>query len=215
MKVVCISDTHGLHRELTVPPGDLLIHAGDFTFWGRSTRAIKDFNTWLGELPHRHKVVVPGNHEFILEPNPELSWLLSNARLLINEATVIEGVKIWGSPLTPHYGGAFGRSDAPDRVKVYATIPLDTDILVTHGPPHGVLDSNPDEYPGPAGDPELLQAVIRVRPRLHVFGHVHSGYGVRPTRHTLFVNAALFGLDGSLENGSIVVELSQFKSHPV
>jgi Icc-related predicted phosphoesterase len=214
MKIVCISDTHGLHRELTVPSGDLLIHAGDFTFWGRSTRAIKDFNAWLGELPHRNKIVIPGNHEYILESNPELRWMITNATLLIDEAVEIEGVKIWGSPLTPHYGGAFGRSNASDRVRAYASIPPDTDILVTHGPPYGVLDLSPAEYPGPAGDPELRQAVIRVRPKLHVFGHVHSGHGVRPTRHTLFVNAALFGLDGSLENRPILVELSQFKSHP-
>jgi Icc-related predicted phosphoesterase len=213
MKVVCISDTHELHRELVVPPGDLLIHAGDFTLFGKNTRAIKDFNTWLGELPHRHKIVVPGNHEFILESNPELRWMINNATLLVNQAVPIEGVKIWGSPLTPHYGGAFGRSNAPDRVRAYAGIPLDTDILVTHGPPYGVLDRSPDEYPGPAGDWELRQAVIRIKPKLHVFGHVHSGYGVRPTRHTVFINAALLGPDGSLENRPIVVEMTKFKSH--
>jgi len=211
MKVVCVADTHELHRELVVPPGDLLIHAGDFTFWGKSTRAIKDFNSWLGDLPHRHKIVISGNHEYILESNPELRWMINNATLLINEATVIDGVKVWGSPLTPHYGGAFGRSNAPDRVRAYASIPRDTDILVTHGPPYGVLDLSPDEYPGPAGDPELRAAVIRVRPRLHVFGHVHAGYGVRPTRHTFFVNAALFGLDGTLDRKPIVVDVSEIK----
>ena len=213
MRVVCISDTHELHRELGVPSGDLLIHAGDFTFWGKGTRAIKDFNAWLGELPHKYKIVVPGNHEYILESNPELRWMINNATLLINEATLIDGIKIWGSPMTPHYGGAFGRSNAPDRVRAYARIPFDTDILVTHGPPYGVLDGSPEEYPSPAGDPELRQAVIRIRPHLHVFGHVHSGYGVRPTRHTLFVNAALLGLDGTLENRPIVVEITKFKSH--
>jgi Icc-related predicted phosphoesterase len=75
-----------------------------------------------------------------------------------------------------------------------------------------VLDHSPTDYPRPAGDKELREAVIRVKPKLHVFGHVHSGYGVRPTHHTVFVNAALFGLDGNLKNRPIVVEVSQFKT---
>jgi Icc-related predicted phosphoesterase len=213
LRVVCISDTHELHRELVVPPGDLLIHAGDFTFFGKGTRAIIDFNNWLGDLPHRYKVVTYGNHEFVLEAEPKLRRLISNAIVLVNEPAMVGPAKIWGSPLTQHYGGAFGRSNAADRVRAYSTIPMDADILITHGPPYGVLDESPAEYPGPAGDPELRAAVIRVRPKLHVFGHVHAGYGVRPTRHTMFVNAALFGLDGSLDRRPIVVELSQFKNH--
>ena len=81
---MCISDTHELHRELRVPAGDLLIHAGDFTFFGKSTRAIRDFNDWLGELPHAQKVVIPGNHEYMLESDPRLRGLITNATLLIN-----------------------------------------------------------------------------------------------------------------------------------
>jgi Icc-related predicted phosphoesterase len=211
MRVVCISDTHELHRELVVPPGDLLIHAGDFTFFGKGSRAILDFNDWLGDLPHRYKVVVCGNHEYAMEADPSLRQLITNAVVLLNEFAVVGPAKIWGSPLTPHYGGAFGRSNAADRIKAYNSIPMETDILITHGPPYGVLDVSPAEYPGPAGDQELREAVIRVKPKLHVFGHVHSGYGIRPTRHTLFVNAALFGLNGSLDNRPIVVEITKFK----
>lgn len=213
LRIVCISDTHELHRELIVPPGDVLIHAGDFTFWGKGSRAIKDFNDWLGKLPHRWKIVTCGNHEFAIEADPALGRLITNATLLLNDSAMAGPAKVWASPLTVHYGGAFGRSNAADRVKAYASIPLDTDILVTHGPPYGILDLSPAEYPGPVGDRELRQAVIRVRPKLHVFGHVHSGYGVRATRHTLFVNAALFGLDGSLENRPIVLQMSRFKEH--
>jgi len=213
LRIVCISDTHELHRELEVPIGDLLIHAGDFTLFGKGSRTIVDFNAWLGELPHPYKVVTYGNHEFALEAKPELRKLITNAIVLVNEPAMVGPAKIWGSPLTQHYGGAFGRSNVADRVRTYSTIPIDTDILITHGPPYGVLDGCPDEYPGPAGDRELREAVIRVKPKMHVFGHVHSGYGVRPTRHTFFVNAALFGLDGTLENRPIVVEMSQFKDH--
>lgn len=212
MKIVCISDTHELHRDLVVPPGDVLIHAGDFTFFGKGTKAIVDFNSWLGELPHRWKIITCGNHEFAIEADPGLRRLITNGILLLNESAMVGQAKVWASPLTQHYGGAFGRSNVADRVRAYASIPLDTDILVTHGPPYGVLDESPSEYPGPAGDWELREAVMRVRPKLHVFGHVHSGYGVRATRHTAFVNAALFGLDASL-NRPIVLEMSQFKEH--
>ncbi len=211
--IVCISDTHQLHRELSVPNGDILIHAGDFTFFGRGKQAIRDFNAWLGELPHRRKIVVPGNHEYILESNPELAWMITNATLLNNESTTVEGLTVWGSPLTQHYGGAFGRSNSSDRKRIYSTIPAGTDIIITHGPPYGILDGSPNEYPGPTGDRELRQAIVRIRPRLHVFGHTHAGYGVRATRHTLFVNAALLGADGMLDKSPIVVRLSMPKPH--
>jgi predicted phosphohydrolase len=213
LRIVCISDTHELHRELVVPFGDVLIHAGDFTFFGKGTRAIVDFNAWLGDLPHTHKVVTCGNHEYAFESDTGLRHLITNGTLLLNEAVTIGPAKVWASPLTPHHGGAFARINAADRAQVYASIPADTDILVTHGPPYGVLDRSPAEYPGPAGDRELREAVLRVRPKLHVFGHVHAGYGVRPTTHTVFVNAALLGRDGSLENRPIIIEMSQFKRH--
>ena len=110
LRLVLLSDTHGLHRNVQVPDGDLLIHAGDFTNFSKSQSEIVDFNTWLGELPHRHKIVVPGNHEFFLEADPSKRSLLSNATLLINQAIQVEGIRIWGSPVTPLYGGAFGMS---------------------------------------------------------------------------------------------------------
>jgi predicted phosphohydrolase len=143
LRVVLLSDTHELHREVEVPDGDILIHAGDFTMFSKSMSAIADFNTWLGELPHRQKVLIFGNHEFFAEADPSKRSMLTNAVVLINEGTEIEGLRIWGSPVTPLYGGAFGLSSAEDRRQLYAQIPEDTDILVTHGPPFGILDSAP------------------------------------------------------------------------
>src|SRR5437868_4454902 len=110
MRIVCISDTHEQHRDLVLPPGDLLIHAGDFTWFSQRRSMIRDFNSWLGELPHRYKLVIPGNHEFAFEADTKLASEITNATLLINEPTEIEGLKIWGSPATPLYGGAFGLS---------------------------------------------------------------------------------------------------------
>src|ERR1035437_2596874 len=89
LTIVAISDTHQLHREVEVPPGDLLIHAGDFTMFSRSAAAILDFNEWLGELPHRWKIVVPGNHEFFLESDLSRRKLIGNATMLIDEGIEI------------------------------------------------------------------------------------------------------------------------------
>jgi len=94
--IVCISDTHELHREIDVPQGDLLLHAGDFTMFSKSLGAIQDFDEWLGELPHRHKIVIPGNHEFFLSSDPSRRSLLSNATVLIDEQIEVLGLKILG-----------------------------------------------------------------------------------------------------------------------
>jgi hypothetical protein len=130
LRLVLLSDTHQHHREVDVPDGDILIHAGDFTFFSKSLKAILDFNHWLGELPHQC-VAVPGIHEFFLEADPPRRSLIGNATVLINEGIVIQGLRIWGSPVTPLYGGAFGLSSAEDRRRLYARIPENTNVLVT------------------------------------------------------------------------------------
>lgn len=205
LTIVCISDTHQLHRELDVPDGEILIHAGDFTMFSKSSSAILDFNDWLGELPHRHRIVVPGNHEFFLEADPTRRRLLSNATVLIDEGVEVMGLKIWGSPITTQYGGAFGRISPSDRIRLYSTIPEDIDVLVTHGPPHGILDMPPGSGRH-AGCPELRDAVARLKPRLHVFGHIHSASGTEHTEHTLYVNAALMG-EGELDKPPITLRI--------
>jgi Icc-related predicted phosphoesterase len=206
LTILCISDTHELHRELDVPNGDILIHAGDCTMFSKSASAILDFNEWLGELPHRRKILVPGNHEFFLEADPSRRRLISNATVLINEGVEIAGLKIWGSPVTPLYGGAFGLSSPVDRASLYAKIPGDVDILVTHGPPYGILDRSPGALHH-AGCPQLLEAVTRLKPQVHIFGHVHGAHGTVSTADTLYVNAALLGPDGDLDASPIVLRL--------
>jgi Icc-related predicted phosphoesterase len=208
LRLVLLSDTHQLHRgEVEVPDGDILIHAGDFTMFSKSMNAIVDFNQWLGELPHRC-VVVPGNHEFFLEIDPSRRSLISNATVLINEGIEIQGLRIWGSPVTPLYGGAFGVSSAEDRRRLYARIPENTDVLITHGPPYGVLDSEANSGLH-SGCRELFDAVMRVRPKLHVFGHVHGAYGTFQTEHTTFVNAALLGIHGGLDKSPLVFRMTR------
>jgi Icc-related predicted phosphoesterase len=191
MRVAILSDLHECHREIDVPASDWIIVCGDFSFFSKRPSMIDDFNDWLGEQPARVRLVVPGNHEYAIEAEPD-KWRrrLNNATLLINEAITIEGIKIFGSPVTPSYGGAWGISSEAERERLWRTIPEDTDILITHGGPQGILS-------GEGGCPALRRAVIRVKPRLHCFGHVHSAYGIQPTKHTLFVNAAILDEDGA------------------
>jgi len=210
--LVLISDTHELHREISVPNGDVLIHAGDFTMFGRSLQALKDFNGWLGELPHRHKIVICGNHEYAFDDTLRYYRLLTNAVVLVNESLVIEGAKFWGSAFSMLDESGPARTREAERQRIYDAIPLDTDVVITHGPPHGVLDTTV-EYQGHTGDRELLRAIRRVKPKLHVFGHIHASYGARNTRDTLFINAALLDWDGSLAKLPIVVRLTEFKHH--
>jgi len=206
LTIVAMSDTHELHREIDVPFGDLLIHAGDFTMFSRSAAAILDFNEWLGELPHRFKLVVPGNHEFFLAEDPSRRSLISNATVLVNEGVEIMGLKIWGSPTTLAMGGAFSLSSAKDRRMLYSQIPDDTDVVITHGPPYGILDHSPC-LNFHQGCRELRDAVLRVKPLLHVFGHIHGVHDVVSNENTVFVNAALLGLDGELSSPATVLRL--------
>lgn len=110
MKIICISDTHNLHKNLKVPDGDILIHAGDMTCVG-GIDEIKEFNEWLGTLPHSHKIVIAGNHDIYFEEEPSKSKsLITNAIYLEDSGIIIEGLKIWGSPSSPNYQNwAFNR----------------------------------------------------------------------------------------------------------
>lgn len=207
MDLVFFGDTHELHREVNIPAGDVLICTGDFTMFSKSLRAIQDFDEWLGEQPHRYKLIVPGNHEFFLEADSQRRSLLSNAQVLIDEAVTIEGLCFYGSPMTPLYGGAFGKSSSSERSQHWSKIHDDTHILVTHGPPHGILDLSPGQLDR-MGDPELLSRIRELRSlRLHAFGHVHGAYGLVENDGITFANVALMGHLGELVREPLVIRM--------
>ncbi len=175
MRIVALSDTHNQHWNMSVPEGDILIHAGDFSFQG-SQREVLDFNEWMGTLPHTYKVLVPGNHEVGLDQHMEHARaLLGNVDYLLEDSGVtIEGVKIWGSPYTPEFGNwAFQYSEREGAVR-WNQIPDGLDILVTHGPPRMILDYNGSEA---VGCKSLLEITQQRKPRHHIFGHIHECYG--------------------------------------
>lgn len=185
LRVVCISDTHSFHRKLDIPDGDILIHAGDFTLYGKEDHA-RDFNEWLGALPHQTKLVVVGNHENNAEWHKQAASILSNAVLLRNSQFAVSG--------GPSFFGTDFFWPCRDRNPYFEAIPSETDIIIAHGPAHGCVD-------GGKGCKALLQTVQRVRPVLVVSGHVHFGHGVAAMKHrspgenvqTVFVNAANCG----------------------
>lgn len=178
--IVAISDTHLRHLRtpIEIPAGDILIHAGDAMIQGTELEA-RAFFHWFGTLPHARKIYVAGNHDTIFEKRPE------DARALIPEGVtylqdsevVINGLRIYGAPWTPEFmNWAFNvRRGAPIQKK-WDLIPTGLDILVTHGPPMGVLDRvyGEEEH---LGCRELRDTVRRVKPKVHLFGHIHSGHG--------------------------------------
>lgn len=196
MKIVCISDTHYLHAHTPVPNGDLLIHAGDVSTIG-DLAEIVDFNRWLGTLPHPYKIVIAGNHDFYFEKEPQKAKeLLTNAIYLNDSGIEIEGFKIWGSPISPQFHHwAFNRQRGAEIRQHWALIPADTDILITHCPPYGILDQTDTHQH--EGCRDLLDIVQhQIQPCLHVFGHIHEAYGSLQIGRTLYVNASVVGLKG-------------------
>jgi Icc-related predicted phosphoesterase len=192
MIIVAISDTHGYHDRLEVPDGDVLIHAGDITERGR-LEEVEAFDRWLAQLPHRYKIVIAGNHDFCFQHRPgDARALMRHATYLQDEAVDVEGVKFYGSPWQPEFcDWAFNLPRGPALAAVWAKVPDDTRVLITHGPPLGIGDKT---HRGPhAGCEDLLQRVRQVRPPLHVFGHIHEGAGRYEVEGTTFVNASIAG----------------------
>lgn len=207
MRIVCISDTHARHDELELPEGDILVHAGDFTRRG-ALADIEAFDRWLASQPHRHKVVIAGNHDFAFERQPQAARsALKSGHYLEDSGVELEGLKFWGSPWQPwFFDWAFNLQRGPELAARWALIPEDTDILVTHGPPagHGDLTSRGDR----AGCVDLLERIRVVKPRLHVFGHIHEGYGQSREGSTRCVNASSLNLAYEPVHEPVVVDLA-------
>jgi Icc-related predicted phosphoesterase len=188
VKIVCVSDTHDLPPR-DVPDGDILIHAGDLTMMGTFQQIVAAGN-WLRSLPHKHKVVICGNHDWLFEKDQYLARhaLGQGITYLQDSTATVAGLKFYGSPWTPRcFDWAFNADAEIERY--WKRIPEDTDILITHGPPRGVLDMT---MRGEAvGCPALLSAVERIKPSVHVFGHIHEFGGRAMAQNgTVFVNAA-------------------------
>lgn len=207
MRIVFLSDTHTHHHECSVPEGDMVVHAGDFSYRGQADE-VAGFFDWFACLPHQYKVFVAGNHDFMAERAPALfrSMLPGNLIYLEDSGIDIEGIRIWGSPIQPwFFDWAFNRQRGPEIRKHWDLIPADTDLLITHGPPYGILDRVVRDGKL-VGCADLLEKVLAVQPRVHVFGHIHEAYGQLEQAGTLFLNASVLDEHYRLVNKPIVLD---------
>ena len=193
MRIVIMSDTHQHPlSEWVVPDGDVLIHSGDFSK-GKKLKWVKALNSQLEKLPHKHKLLVGGNHDWALQLQREASIAaLTAATYLEDQAVVIDGVKFYGTPWQPEYRNwAFnlprGSLDLRDKWKA---IPEDVDVLITHTPPNTVCDLAWEGSGEQVGCGQLRWRLEEISPILHVFGHVHEARGHEMVNNTLCVNAS-------------------------
>lgn len=191
----CISDTHNQHKKIKLPGGDILIHSGDVSGRGHSGE-ILPFLDWFADQDYSYHVLIPGNHDFGFEKEPARYAQECKDRgiILLNDSGIeIEGIKFWGSPIQPwFFDWAFNRHRGDDIKKHWDLIPSDTEVLVTHGPPHQILDAVPRsggsyEY---VGCQDLLAKIYQTQIKLHVFGHIHEGAGVKFYDGRTYVNAS-------------------------
>ena len=187
MKVLHISDTHGCHRQLhDLPQADVIVHSGDFTMNGSEQEAL-DFMNWFCDLSYPHMIFICGNHDDCLYGST-IDGLDDNVHYLCNSGVEIDGMKFYGIPMFMS-DCITGR-----QARHYANIPDDTDILITHTPPFGILDFDDNiNY----GSEELLSRITAVQPRVHLFGHIHSQRGIVTLSGTIFSNGAVMNTDYS------------------
>ena len=190
MKLLHISDTHGKHKLLSdLPKADIIVHSGDVSMTGTEEEII-DFLIWFLDLPYKYKVFVPGNHDDCLI-DADISGLDDNCFVLDNKGIEIEGIIIYGVPAFIEF------SINGEEEKFINSIPKNTDILVTHQPPYGILDfSDGIHY----GSPLLLKRLMEIKPRFHLFGHIHNDYGIEKRTHTLYSNASIVDDNYVLKN---------------
>ena len=197
MTILHLSDTHGKHHSLkNLPFADIIIHSGDVSLAG-SGNEILDFLKWFVVLPYKYKIFIGGNHDHGLH-DANIEGMPENCFYLNNSGVTIEDVKFYGMPLFLE-DMMSGNHD-----KNIQKIPTDTDVLITHQPPHSMLDFSANyNY----GDRILLQAVLKIRPKYHLFGHIHNAYGIEKSKYTTFVNASLLNENYELKNTPVLLEI--------
>ncbi len=180
MKFVALSDTHGFHRQLNLPAGDVLLHAGDVCDRGNEVE-INDFLVWLGALDFEYKIIIRGNHDVDLRSKQSLLDIDMPEGIvqLNNSGILIKNIPIWGVPYPTNDGS-----------EDWESIPSNTRILMTHQPPYSILDKPPSSPS--KGSKSLLRHVKLVKPDVHLFGHIHADYGQKKVEETLFINGSAY-----------------------
>jgi Icc-related predicted phosphoesterase len=212
-RITVISDTHTKHKELYLPGGDILIHAGDIMNSGYNINDIKSFLKWFESQDYEELIFIAGNHDRLFEDSKSIVLqLLENYPLvtyLEDDYVNIDGIKIYGSPWQPEfYNWAFNLPrNGTGLMSKWEMIPEDTDILITHGPPQGHLDSSGSPWNQPLLGCELLRERIDlINPKIHVFGHIHGSSGYKEYEGTHFFNACILSEDYIHSNDGITFD---------
>jgi calcineurin-like phosphoesterase family protein len=210
MRWVFISDTHSLHSGLSIPDGDVLVHAGDFMNSGTRPEELLSFADWFKAQNHTVKICISGNHDILAEKHGSLvrEALGPTVTYLEDSGTLVGNIKVWGSPVTPRFGigWGFNRDRGFAISQHWRMIPEDTHVLITHGPPDGMLDETPDgTHVGCFDLTRRLEALHDLK--LHVFGHIHHSYGRRDVKDLTFVNASVCNERYRPVNAPYVIEL--------
>ena len=172
MRILHLSDTHGLHHRIKdMPAADVIVHSGDISNNG-SEEEVLDFLNWYIELPYPYKIFVAGNHDICLWDAEGIEDLPDNVHFLQDKSVTIDGVKFFGLAY-----------DHPDYL-----IPEDADVVVTHEPPVMILDESAGIHWGNA---PIRNRILEIKPRYHLFGHAHERYGTHKQDGIVFSNAAL------------------------
>jgi len=210
MELTIISDTHGKRSQLSLSKGDMLIHAGDVTSRGDLLEVI-DFLDWFKLTDFKYKIFIAGNHDYYFEKasREELDHLIPEGVIYLNDSgCCVEGINIWGSPVQPwFYNWAFNRQRGDDIQHHWDMIPATTDILITHGPPFGILDSTIKGEQ--VGCENLLETNKRLNLKLQVFGHIHEAYGEVQIGKTKYINASVLNHNYQITNKPIIFQITE------
>ncbi|HVK86402.1 MAG TPA: metallophosphatase domain-containing protein [Kofleriaceae bacterium] len=210
MRIVAVADTHTFTDDLVVPDGDVFIHAGDICRGG-DLDELRGAAEWMAGLPHRHKIVVAGNHDWCFVHDPAAARaLLGDAHYLQDDELVLEGLRFYGSPWQPEFHGwAFNLPRGEPLAAVWRNIPHGIDVLVTHGPPAGIGDRIAIANRGGCAD--LRRRIAEVQPRLHLFGHIHQDGGVWTEGATMFANVTTW----ECERAPTVIDIDAASVTPI
>jgi Icc-related predicted phosphoesterase len=216
-RITFISDTHTKHDKVNgfLTGGDILVHSGDLTGRGYITE-IENFMKWYDNINNYDtKVFIAGNHDFGFEnDNEKVKGLLTGYKTIeyLQDDLLMVGedydtmIKIWGTPWQPEFHNwAFNLPRGEKLKEKWDMIPVNTDILITHGPPFGKLDYVPYDSVN-VGCEELMKRVEEIKPKIHVFGHIHEGYGYVFDGNTHFINAAVLNGRYEFRNKPITVD---------
>lgn len=216
MIITFISDTHNKHHEITdkLKGGDIIIHSGDFSSMGYSSDLIRFLN-WFSNLPYTEKIFIAGNHDFCFENSPIESRKIvdkfKNVTYLQDDFVYIgehpNFIKIYGTPWQPRFfNWAFNIDRNSDELnEKWKQIPNDTDILITHCPPFGVLDKIKGTSMS-LGCELLIDRINHINPKINSFGHIHTGYGYKNINNTHFINASVLNERYEVDNDVITID---------